>query len=97
MIYKKHKNSLLPNHYTSSNEQFLMYTMKCTSLSLSLSLSILDNYVWKYYSRCTNTRKKKFSFWDVLRLQQFYNIFTTNHRWLVIISSSLNLVLRLLF
>ena len=34
---------------------------------------------------------------EVLRLQQFYNIFTTNHGWLVIIGSSLNLVLRLLF
>ena len=34
---------------------------------------------------------------EVLRLQQFYNIFTTNHGWLVIIGSNLNLVLRLLF
>ena len=33
----------------------------------------------------------------MLRLQQFYNIFTTNHGWLVIIGSSLNLVLKLLF
>ena len=29
--------------------------------------------------------------------QYFYNIFTTNHRWLVIISSNLNLTLKLLF
>ena len=34
---------------------------------------------------------------QMLRLQQFYNIFTTNHGWLVIIGSSLNLVLKLLF
>ena len=34
---------------------------------------------------------------EMLRLQQFYNIFTTNHGWLVIIGSSLNLVLKLLF
>ena len=27
----------------------------------------------------------------------FVNIFTTNHKWLVIISSNLNLILRLLF
>ena len=33
----------------------------------------------------------------MLRSQYFYNIFTTNHRWLVIISSNLNLTLRLLF
>ena len=33
----------------------------------------------------------------VLRLQYFYNTFTTNHRWLVIISSNLILTLRLLF
>ena len=32
-----------------------------------------------------------------LRLQHFYNIFTTNHGWLVTIGSNLNLVLRLLF
>ena len=33
----------------------------------------------------------------MLRPQYFYNIFTTNHSWLVIISSNLNLTLRLLF
>ena len=33
----------------------------------------------------------------MLRLQHFYNIFTTNHRWLVIISLNLKLTLRLLF
>ena len=33
----------------------------------------------------------------VLRSQYFYNIFTTNYMWLVIISSNLNLTLRLLF
>ena len=27
----------------------------------------------------------------MLRLQHFYNIFTTNHRWLVVIVSNLNL------
>ena len=38
-------------------------------------------------------KKKK----KMLRLQQFYNIFTTNYGWLVIIGSNLNLALRLLF
>ena len=33
----------------------------------------------------------------MLRLQQFYNIFTTNYEWLVIIGLNLNLALRLLF
>ena len=33
----------------------------------------------------------------MLRPQYFYNIFTTNHMWLVIISLNLNLILRLLF
>ena len=33
----------------------------------------------------------------VLRLQYFYNTFTTNHKWLIIISSNLILTLRLLF
>ena len=34
---------------------------------------------------------------EVLYLQYFYYIFTTNHRWLVVIDSNLNLPLRLLF
>ena len=38
-----------------------------------------------------------FFFWEVLRPQHFYNIFTTNHRWSVVIGSNLNLTLRLLF
>ena len=33
----------------------------------------------------------------LIRSQYFYNIFTINHRWLIIISSNLNLILRLLF
>ena len=33
----------------------------------------------------------------VLCPQYFYNIFTTNHKWLVVISSNLNLTLKLLF
>ena len=46
-----------------------------------------------------NGRKKKIMVVEIwrgikkkmLHLQYFYNIFTTNHRWLVIISSNLNL------
>ena len=34
---------------------------------------------------------------EMLRLQQFYNIFTTNHRWLVVIGSNLKLTARLPF
>ena len=33
----------------------------------------------------------------VLHPQYFYNIFTRNHRWIVTISSNLNLILRLFF
>ena len=33
----------------------------------------------------------------MLRLQHFYNIFTINYKWLVVIDSNLNLILRLLF
>ena len=33
----------------------------------------------------------------MLRLQHFYNISTTNHKWLVVIGSNLKLTLRLLF
>ena len=33
----------------------------------------------------------------MLRPQHFHNIFTINHRWLVVISSNLNLTLRLFF
>ena len=33
----------------------------------------------------------------MLRLQYFYNIFTTNHRWLVVIGLNLKLTLRLFF
>ena len=35
--------------------------------------------------------------WEMVRPQHFYNIFTINHKWLVIISSNLNITLRLLF
>ena len=38
-----------------------------------------------------------FFFLEMLRLQQFYNIFTTNHRWLVVIGSNLKLTARLPF
>ena len=41
--------------------------------------------------------KYKFLFREMLRLQYFYNNFTTNHRWLVVIGSNLKLTLRLLF
>ena len=34
---------------------------------------------------------------EMLHPQYFYNIFTINHRWLVVIGSNLNLTLRLLF
>jgi len=34
---------------------------------------------------------------EVLCPQQFYNTSTTNHRWLVVIGSNLNLSLKLLF
>ena len=64
----------------------------------------------KIYGNCGNAiaengRKKKIMVVEIwrgikkkmLHLQYFYNIFTTNHRWLVIISSNLNLTLRLLF
>ena len=52
-----------------------------------------------------NGREKKFFYQNLgrnlkkkmLRSQYFYNTFTTNHMWLVIISSNLILTLRLLF
>ena len=34
---------------------------------------------------------------EMLCLQHFYNIFITNHRWLVVIGSNSKLTLRLLF
>ena len=34
---------------------------------------------------------------EILRPQHFYNIFTTNHRWLVVIDLNFKLTLRLLF
>ena len=34
---------------------------------------------------------------EMLRLQHLYNIFIANHKWLVVIGSNLNLILRLLF
>ena len=33
---------------------------------------------------------------EMLRPYYFYNIFTTNHKWLIVIGSNLNLTLRLL-
>ena len=49
-----------------------------------------------------NGREKKImvaKIWGGIKKKKCYvhNIFTTNHRWLVIISSNLNLTLRLLF
>ena len=38
-------------------------------------------------------KKKK----EMLCPQHFYNIFTTNYKWLVVIGSNLNLILRLRF
>ena len=34
---------------------------------------------------------------EMLRLQHFYNISTTNYKWLVVIGSNLKLTLKLLF
>ena len=34
---------------------------------------------------------------EMLRLQHFYNMFTTNYRWLIIIGSNFKLTLRLFF
>ena len=34
---------------------------------------------------------------EMLGSQYFYNIFTINHEWLVIVGSNLNLTLKLLF
>ena len=34
---------------------------------------------------------------EVLRPQYFHNIFTINHRWLVVIDSNLNITLKLYF
>ena len=42
-------------------------------------------------------KKKKRKSSDIKKKINFYNIFTINHRWLVIIGSNLNLTLRLLF
>ena len=50
------------------------------------------NELWLPKSWGGIKKKKK-----VLHPQHFYNIFTINHMWLVVISSNLNLTLRLLF
>ena len=63
---------------------------------------IVDSYIpsgprcrhaiqYKYYPFITLKKKKK------IHSQYFYNIFTINHWWLVVINSNLNLTLRLLF
>ena len=64
---------------------------------------IVDSYIpsgprcrhaiqYKYHPFITLKKKKK-----NLHSQYFYNIFTTNYWWLVVINSNLNLTLRLLF
>ena len=59
--------------------------------------------LWQCHCRKWEEKKKFVAkIWEeilkkVLRSQYFYNTFTTNHRWLVIISLNLILTLRLLF
>ena len=48
--------------------------------------------IWIVATRLPKMKEKK-----MLRPQYFYIIFTTNYRWLVVISSNLNLTLRLPF
>ena len=51
-------------------------------------------------NECTKTFKNfKYSMngKEVLHLQYFYNIFTNNHKWLVIIGYNLNLSMKLFF
>ena len=38
-----------------------------------------------------------FLYWEVLHSQHIHNIFTTNHKWLIVIGSNLNLSLRFFF
>ena len=58
--------------------------------------------LWQCHCQKWEEKKMVVEIWGgikkkMLRPQYFYNIFTTNHRWLFIISSNLNLTLRLLF
>ena len=57
----------------------------------------VSKLTFQHIMRSTKNQWFRFYNREMLRLQQFYNIFTTNHGWLVIIGSSLNLVLKLLF
>ena len=66
-------------------------------------------YHLAYHSKTKGTKITKIIYWhppeppivtlniEMLRLQHFYNIFTTNHMWLVVIGSNLKLTLRLPF
>ena len=58
-------------------------------------------YNQSFEKKNLNEKKKPRVKWnvkrDVLHPQYFYNIFTTNHKWLVVIGSNLNLTLKLLF
>ena len=51
-------------------------------------------YDWFHTKYCNNF---PFNVWEVLYLQYFHNIFTTNYRWLVVISFNLYLPLNYLF
>ena len=45
----------------------------------------------------TTQKEIKKNFWEMLCPQHFYNIFTINHRYLVVIVLNLNLTLKLIF
>ena len=49
---------------------------------------------WKLGTAQKEIKKK---IWEMLCPQHLYNIFTTNHRYLVVIDLNLNLTLKLLF
>ena len=75
---------------------------KKTNLSQIGDCDEVSKKLRQYKSLCILQRNQKRDVWDifkqeVLRPQYFYNIFTTNHKWLVVIGLNLNLTFKLLF
>ena len=82
-------DSLWKIDFMFSNYLFYHFSYKCT-INFFFFFNVLL-FKKKKKTITINTIR------EVLRPQHFYNIFITNHRWLVVIGSNLNLIPRLLF
>ena len=89
--------SLMSILFFSLSSQYFSPHMSSLFLSSQFPTFFHHIYLPIFSHLKINLQMPIYFFLEVLRPQYFYNIFTTNHWWLVIIGSNLNLTLRLLF